>query len=443
MVNTRQAQTIALAAAVGILTACSDTGTSVAPNQDISSTLAREIGAGALTQFVPLPSSAVCTVAGGDAVNPLTLPLGATQWIVAAEPDYDDVPDMLSQNENGDQPGRYLYAAHELGSNGSVSVTDLVTGKTTTIARRSDWEALDPIVWTPWGTLLVAEETNAAVLRDPQYPQAVAGLVYELFPNRQDPTTIDKIEARPAIGSKSHEGMRFDRQGNLYGISERTPGYIFKFVPDRKGDLSSGATYVLRLTTDLGDHTGPAEWVALDRNAVQVDASAAADLVNATGYGRPEDVEIGTSSGASRDGDRTMYVAITSEHRVLAIKLLDTGAIVSNYVKVGLNATSDFFMPDNLALDRSGNLFIAEDPGGSFSGGKTTGDDIWVATPGRGGNGAPATSVMRLASLTDCDAEPTGLYYDLKFERLFVNVQHRGGDHLDKTVAVTRVTATK
>jgi len=47
-----------------------------------------------------------------------------------------------------------------------------------------------------------------------------------------------------------------------------------------------------------------------------------------------------------------------------------------------------------------------------------------------------AASVLRFATLTDCDAEPTGIYFDLKRSRLFVNIQHRGGDHLDKTMAV-------
>jgi len=47
-----------------------------------------------------------------------------------------------------------------------------------------------------------------------------------------------------------------------------------------------------------------------------------------------------------------------------------------------------------------------------------------------------AASVLRFATLTDCDAEPTGIYFDMKSKRLFVNMQHRGGDKLDKVVAI-------
>ncbi len=383
-------------------------------------------------EFTPLATSAVCTI-GGSAVNPLVLAAGFGQSVVASEPSYADVPDMNVQNETGPHAGRYLYQVHEVGENGSLSVVDLQTGVTKTIAQRADWESIDPTVWTPWGTLLFGEETNAARFRDPNYPDAVGGLVYEVFFAKNDPTTVDHVVARPAIGAKAHEGMRFDAQGNLYSISERTPGYLFKFVPDRKGDLSAGQTYVLRITAADGDRTGDAEWVPLDRAAVRVDASAAADAVNATGYGRPEDVEFNPR------GDR-FYVSIINEHRVLAVDLQRDkphavgSAHVSQYVRAGVNAPADFEMPDNLTLNRDGTLFIAEDPGGNFASGKRKGDDIWAAAPNASGGASP--SVVRFASLTDCEAEPTGIYFDITGNRLFVNVQHRGGDALDKTMAV-------
>jgi secreted PhoX family phosphatase len=305
--------------------------------------------------------------------------------VVASEPSFPDAIDMNTQNETGLQPGRYLYRVTEE-SVAALAVTDLATGVTKVIAQRADWESLDPVVWTPWGTLLFGEETNNAVRRDPSYPAAVGGLVYEVFFDESDQTLVKNVVANPAIGAKSHEGMRFDNQGNLYSISERTPGYIFKFVPDTKGDLSSGN---------------------------------------------------------NRGGNDVLYVAITSEHRVLAIDLggapgSASGSVsVANYVARGLNTDTEFIMPDNLALDKSGNLYITEDPGGNTASGKR-GDDIWVAEPPKGeGNGSAASSVVRFATLTDCEAEPTGIYFDLTAQRLFVNIQHRGGDRLDKAIAVT------
>jgi hypothetical protein len=431
-------------------TACADDVTT-APGPLVNSFASASMGLGGSGfQFTPLSSSYACTVSGGDPVNPVALPAAFAQTIIASEPQFADAGDMNTQNENGTDAGRYLYRASE-GSISEVSVTDLQNlgpNSTKRFAFRADWEALDPVVWTPWGTILVAEETNAASKPDPDYPSARAGLVYELYPSASDPSVLDHIVARPAIGSKSHEGMRFDKQGNLYSISERNPGYIFRFTPDVKGDLSSGQLSVLKITSATGDRTGEAEWIPLDRNAVKIDASAAADAIGATGYNRPEDVEIATSTGSIRGSINTLFVAITGlaapvDNRIIGIDLREPAggsshatAFVYDYVKVGVNTTSEFSMPDNVALDPAGNLFITEDPGGSFPA-KTKGDDIWLARPGVGPHSA-ATSVERFASLTDCDAEPTGIYWERGGDRLFVNVQHRGGDRLDKAVAIGR-----
>ena len=389
---------------------------------------AQSLHAGAA--FTPLASSAQCTP-GGTVTALLNLPDGYAQTIIASEPDYLDLPDMNTLNETGPQAGRYLYRTHELGSNGGLSVTDLWTGGTRVLVRRADWEALDGIVWTPWGTILFAEERGVSSRPDPDVPGATAGLVYEL-----DPATL-QVRARPAIGSRSHEGMRFDPQGNLYGISETNPGALFKFVPDRRGDLSSGQLYALKVVNDPGDGTGPAVWVALDRAASQVNSDAEATRVGATGYFRPEDIELASSTGNS--AGHVLYVAVTGNSsgvrgRVLAVELRNHGtAFVSNYVKVGENAPDDFLMPDNVALDQMGRLFVTEDAGQPGKG-----DDIWVATPPRGADRGQAEEVVRFASLTDCNAEPTGIYFDKSNATLFVNIQHRGGDGQDKTLAIRR-----
>jgi len=437
------------------LTACSDKSAATAPNLQVTSlvTASRSVGEEGF-RFTALSSSFACTVSGGDPVNPFSLASGLGQTIIASEPQFADAGDMNVQNENGPDAGRYLYRPSE-GAISEVSVTDLKNlgpNSTKRFAFRADWESLDPTVWTPWGTLLIGEEANVAVKPDPDFPSAKAGLVYELIPNKNDPSVLDRIVARPAIGSKAHEGMRFDKKGNLYSISERNPGYIYRFTPDKKGDLSSGQLYVLKITSPTGDRTGEAEWIPLDRDAVRIDASVAADAVGATGYNRPEDVEMATSTGNFPENPNTLFVAVTApsgpaDNRILAIDLDDRGgkddergkksgstAFVYDYVKIGLNTTSEFEWPDNVALDPHGNLYITEDPGSSFPT-KRKGDDIWVARPGKGRH-APAASVERVASLTDCDAEPTGIYWELKGDRLFVNVQHRGGDHLDKAVAI-------
>lgn len=412
-------------------------------------------------QFTPLPSSAPCVPGGAGtfpAEQPFLLPPGYAQTVIAREGDGGTIDqwDMNTLNETGRDAGRFLYRSHETTTNGMVSVTDLRTGTTSVLAQRLYWNRMDGIVWTPWRTLLVAEEMRPErqpSLPDPRVPQAQAGLVYEV-----DPVTGDDVP-RPALGAKAHEGIRFDPHGNVYGISETGPntvvrppqipgqpppvprrapgGYIFKFTPDERGDLSSGQLYALKIVAPTGDRTGEAIWVPLDRAAVQVDADAAATAAGATGYGRPEDVEIATSTGNNRGGANILYVAVTDESRVLRVELREPRggsehetAFVSDYVVQGVNAPADFTNPDNLALDKNGNLYITEDTSVA-----TGGMDIWVAIPGQAGH-ETAEQTVRFASLTDCTGEPSGIYFDKSGTVLFVNVLHRAGQDLG--VMITR-----
>ena len=114
--------------------------------------------------FSPLAASAVCTP-GGDPAAPFVVPAGYTQRIVASEPDVPDAIDMNTQNETGPFAGRYLYREAE-GAVGALTVTDLETGVTKRVAFRPDWESMDPIVWTPWGTILIGEEAGVARRKD-------------------------------------------------------------------------------------------------------------------------------------------------------------------------------------------------------------------------------------------------------------------------------------
>jgi len=101
---------------------------------------------------------------------------------------------------------------------------------------------------------------------------------------------------------------------------------------------------------------------------------------------------------------------------------------VSDYVRQGVHAPADFTNPDNLALDKNGNLYITEDTV------VPPGMDIWVALPSRGSSG-PAQQTVRFASLTDCSAEPSGIDFDKSGTVLHVHALHRAGQ--DLSVAIT------
>jgi len=448
-------------------------------------------------QFTPLAASTPCVgEVSGRQAQPFVIPAGFEQQVVAEEGDpgtntNTDNWDMSTQNEFGKDAGRYVYRTHEnrRGQASQVSLTDLSTGQTEILAERLDWEAFDGIVWTPWGTILAAEEVITASARDPQVPQATAGLVYEFFIDRDDPSRLDPsreritpgdgttdtvqdgIRVRPALGAKSHEGLRFDRRGNLYGIVEsrgRTTagksGGIFRFVPDRKGDLSTGQ---LQAFQSPNRQDGEGVWVDLDRTQVQIDADREAETKGANEYMRPEDVETGQSTGKDRNnGGNTLYISLTEgdDEGVLAIDLSRSERPFA-YDYVGMQAgnastANGFSSPDNLALDSKGNLVIAEDPSVNL-----IGADYFVAAPPRseddddeaGQRRQPASTVQRFASLKDCIAEPSGPYFALagteKFARknpnprvantvggetLFAHRQHAGqGSPIDQLVAIS------
>jgi hypothetical protein len=421
MFPARLARLPAVLAAVA-LGACQDGPTDSAAASPVLAASARQFA-----DFDGLDASAACvappsTLAGFDNYQPFVLPAGYEQRILADEAtDFQPVagtggnlPDMLTLNETGSRAGRYLYRTHEVGSNGAVTVYDRVTGVVTLVDQASHYEALDGIVWTPWHTLLFAEERIAASFKDPRVPAAVGGLVYEWDPRTQTTRPL------PAIGPRSHEGLRFDPQGNLYGISESTPngttqsGAIYKFVPDRRGDLTSGQLYALKVLD--ASRTGEAVWVPLDRTQSQVNSDVAAIEAGATGWARPEDIEINTATGNVAGGARVMYVAVTGEALVLRIELDGNRAYVSNFVKEGQNVTG-LNNPDNLAIDNQGTLYIIEDNGPG---------DVW-AVRHQGRPERVAGEVVRFASLSDCAAEPTGLYFDRDGKTAWVHVQHAGG----------------
>lgn len=444
----RTTTTFALLAVAAFTAACDEpTPTSLAAD---ASALARVAGSGSFRfePISPLVGAAACLDPATAQSEPFQLPAGFAQTIIGRQSDLATSNaevnfDMLTLNETGPEAGRYLYRTHEVRPWAALSRIDLWTGENELLVERSDWESFDGLVWTPWGTLLMAEERIVQSERDPDYPAIERGLVYEYFPESGE------VVARPAVGARSHEGLRFDAQGNLYGISESRglknagapgeSGAIFRFVPDRRGDLSAGRLYALRV---LSGRTGPAVWEPLDLDPATFDSDAAAQAVGATAWDRPEDVEIATSTGNARGGNSIMYVAVTESSDllqdnglVLRIELKGDEAYVSNYVEPGVNVAVEaggdsgtgFDDPDNLALAPNGDLYITEDDAPS---------DVWVAR----GNGQVASQVELFSRLLDCSAEATGIYFARDGQTLWVNSQHaglNGGD--DLTLAITRV----
>lgn len=377
--------------------------------------------------FTPLAGSAYGATTP-DWAQPFLLPQGYTQSLVADEtvldvyPGADDLSDMTTVNETGRQAGRFLYRTHEVGENGALSVVDLRTGAAEVIAQDAGWRRLDGLEWTPWGTLLFAEET-------------AGGRLFEAFLDPHDPTVVTRIEARPQAGILRHEGIAATRDA-VYVVDELNGGSIYKFVPARRGDLSTGQLYALKLTglSDADQLWNPAtysakvgdfDWVPLDMAQVVVDGDAAANAVVATEFGRPEDLQV---------IGHTLYVANTSEDRVIAIDL--RAERVTGYLEAGVNVpvedaaagVTGFNSPDNLAATADGRLIVVED---------NVPSDIWFAGADRNRDGI-ADRADLFASLVDPGAEASGIYIGTDPRTLYVNVQHPDKPQADGTWRITR-----
>ena len=416
--------------------------------------------------FNPIASSAYLeesTDTGTLTNEPWVIPEGFTQSIVSDEYDLDiyranDWHDMNTVNETGKHAGRYLYRTHEVrggaigndgnsaringSSGGAVSVVDLQTGEAKEVVGRADWEALDGIVWTPWQTVLFAEEVITSLRSDPEAPQATSGLVYELKLDKDNLTAAESVTVLPKLGSLSHEGLEIDSEGNVYVIDEDRKGSIYKFVPTNYGDLSEGQLYALKVASGKN---GAAEWVALDMVQAQISARVAASKVGATQFCRPEDLE--------RLGN-TLYAALTCEdvdnaantsgvnaagYNVGAVVAVELGEkpSVKYVVASGKNTpfeihstkTTGFAKVDNLASGPDGKLWMVED--NDYS-------DIWVFDPNSddADNDGYKDGVHLFASLKDKPAEGTGIYFGKDPHTLFVNIQHSGTGN-DKTMMIT------
>lgn len=402
--------------------------------------------------FKPLKESA--NAVDWDPSQPWKLPKGFSQTLVSDETDlniypqgHDDWHDMNVVNETGPNAGRFMYRTHEvrLGSNeivdaigGSVSVVDLETGDTHLLAQDLSFTALDGIRWTPWGTLLFAEETEA-------------GRLFEVVLN-DDMISANEIIDRPYVGRLAHEGIDLDEAGNVYIVDEHRGrssgcedqgqpcgGGIYKFVPYSYGDLSQGDLYVLGITNDSRrDNTGQAEWLGpIDA----FNARRAGTEAGGASYQRPEDLEIidGILYVAITEGPRDEYGKEYYEGRVISVDL-ETMA-VRNFVKAGLNAPVEIGKPgeeghqsgfdsvDNLAEAPNGDLIMIEDNKPS---------DIWFASTHTNQYGA-SKKVDLFASLTDPGAEGTGIYFSpVDDKTLYVNIQHSAAEDGDGTWAITR-----
>jgi hypothetical protein len=409
----------------------------------VSAALASSVAMADEFNFQPIDSSAPEGMWTQEA--PWKLPKGFTQKVVKDESTLniydggrDDWHDMNTVNETGKKTGHYMYTTHEVrnqAEGGAVTAHNFKTGETVILTQNPTYNALDGIVWTPWGTVLFAEETTG-------------GRLFEIVLNND--MMSGAVFDRPAVGRIAHEGIGVDAEGNIYVVDEfrgQREGYgggVYKFVPDTYGDLSSGDLYVLATSEENG--TGQGSWVGpIDPS----DARNSGTDFGGHGYNRPEDVQVigntlyvniteGIYTDTNGDGVINGDDNQSFDGRTIAVNL--DSMMVTNFVKPGMNVPVEmgrpgdanfqtgFDNPDNLAKSPDGRLVIVED---------NVPSDIWFAED-KDGDGV-AESVELFGSLSDYGAEGTGIYFNPEEPKtLYVNIQHSKEVDGDGTWAISK-----
>jgi uncharacterized protein len=446
-----------IAAAIGLFLA----GSSVFADDDIR-----------FSDFTPLSASASPTT---DETKPITFGnakflqksiIDRQSQLAANKPNSGNF-DMNTLNQTGRHKGRYLFTVFETGSAG-IQRHDRKTGQTETIWQSpgvapalNSRVAFDASFWTPWGTFITTEESWAA-------GGSIYGRLFELKNPISAPGIINggnnsgaQFVHQNVIPRTSHEGIQFDKAGNMYFIDELNGGTIFKYtsaaklsdIKQGKADyFAAGSTFVLRVGDgNTANATGAYTWVAFtdgqgkglpgavtitDANGVtSVDARSTADqpLFKGTDYQRPEDVLITTEKG-----NEYLYVATTTTHEVYKLDLKNnTISVYANRdtidLATGAPVGTGLTNPDNLAVDQNGNVYIVEDRNGGVD------DDIWFAKDLNkdGDINDPGEGLARWASNGTPGSEFTGLYFDpFNKRRAWVNIQHPTSGN-DRTIEIT------
>jgi hypothetical protein len=429
------------------------------------------------SDYTPLTASATPVPVAGEA-TPITFgnpdfeqrSLADRQTQLAANVPNSGSWDMITVNETGPHKGRYLFTVFETGNSG-VQRTDLHTGVTETVWQSpapGQYVSFDACYWTPWGTLLTAEESweTAAIGSTSPYgrlfelknPLTAWGITNPIGPGSNDGAEFVHANVIPRT---SHEGIQFDKAGNMYFIDELAGGNLYKFTSKANwGDVMSGKaeyfdagqTFVLRVGNgDTPNATGAFQWIPVTdangaalpgaititdvRGVISVDARNTTNLpaFKGTDYQRPEDMQIQTIAGTDY-----LYVTTTSTHEVYRLDL--RRSVISVFVNrntidlaTGAAVGSALSSPDNLGIDHDGNIYVVEDRNGGQD------DDIWFAKDlnGDGDLLDAGEGIGRWASNGTSGSEFTGLYFDpTDKRRAWVNIQHPGSG-VDRTIEIT------
>lgn len=314
---------------------------------------------------------------------------------------------------------------------------------------------------TPWGTFLTCEENYDQFYGEWDYSPKPGMKAPRKFPRRlytdkdlrwslyQDlpathygwVTEIDpwtgKAKKLTALGRFAHEGATCtttsDGRTVVYMGDDCNDQCLYKFISTAPGSLEKGTLYVAQLETG--------RWLPITMNAhpefslrfrhttdLSMRTREAARVLGGTPLDRPEDVEINPLNGdvivsltnhVPHDRPHGSILKIREKNGDPASLSFNSSTWISGGPEAGLSC------PDNLAFDKSGNLWctndIADDKLNQGVYEKFKNNGLYFVPM----HGPSAGQVFQVASAPR-DAELTGPMFTPDGETLLISVQHPG-----------------
>lgn len=332
--------------------------------------------------------------------------------------------------------------------NPSVQAVSLSDGAVTTLVRGMN--GCDGIRTTPWGTILATEEEDDGAAYEILDPLALDAVTVD----RDAGTTSDPahVVRRTALPVMAWEGLTITGEGVVYGGDELRPGTaagdanggsMFKFVPAAAhaggmidtldaSPLVAGKTYALQTSCrdkkvqfGQGCEIGNGLWIEVD----PANARAEAGAKQATGFYRPEDLHADpayagegirfcwTNTG-NEDAKNYAEVVCAIDTAPMAVPAPDADGKIAMTTTINrfVEGDADFNSFDNLAFQPgTGILYVIEDhPNG----------DIFACLPDGADRDIKTDGCIRVLSVKDSSAEPTGFIFAEDGMSAYVHIQH-------------------
>jgi secreted PhoX family phosphatase len=389
-----------------------------------------------------------------DPTKLVTLAKGLKANVVAAGPDDNVGP-------NSDQmvlwppsrPTHIIAVNEESSGDPGLQKIDLRTGKATTIATGINDN--DPVRATPWGTIIFGEEAGDGAMYEIIDPLSVEGATID---RATGASSSPNIRRRDALGFNAFEGLAVLPNGVTYYGDELSAsggaagGAYYKFVPSQpwtggapitsldQSPYASGTVYALRVGAGnnfgQGFQYGTGSWQPLAGTSGAALRPLAA-AAKATGYYRPEDIDLDTRALAAGNvrfcGNNTGRDSARYFGETICITDGTLAASASGSSKPELTllvqGSPEYNMPDNIAYQaQRGNWIVHEDgsTGASFS---NKNNDLWSCLDDGRDDDTMSDGCIRIGSLNDFDAEWTGGFFDPSGKHFYVSIQHNSSGY--------------